>query len=616
MKNLEIAALFYEIADMLEMQNVQWKPQAYRKAAKGLEALGEDVEEIYKKEGIDGFRKIPGVGENLALKIEQYIKTGKINEYEKLKRSMPAHLNDLMAISSLGPKKAIILNKKLGIKSVGDLGRAIKQHRIAKLFGFGAKTEENILRGIELMKRGQERKLLGIVLPIARDIAAKLKKLKEVDKIEVGGSIRRRKETIRDIDILITSKKPAPVMDLFTSLPDVDRVLAKGITKSSVILKNNMQVDLRVLDPKCFGAALQYFTGNKEHNIILRERAIKKGLKLSEYGLFNKKTNRLVAGKTEEEVYKKLGLPYIEPELRENTGEIDAALNKKLPKVIGYNDIKGDLHVHSKYSDGDDSIEDIANYAKKIGYEYICISDHSKSQHIAHGLDENRLLKQIDEIKKINKKLKNFRILMGSEVDIKSDGSLDFSDDILKKLDVVIASVHSGFKSPKEEMTNRVVKALKNENVDIFGHPTGRLINEREPYEIDLNEVFDVAKERKNLFLEINASPSRMDLNDANIKLAVSKGLKLAINTDSHSIMQLHYMELGIAAARRGWAEKKDIINCLGLKEIMKIFRISNYLNSAPSLASTATSLLTILPERKSKIFLPPRLNDHLVPLK
>lgn len=574
MKNPEIASLFYEIADMLEMQNVQWKPQAYRKAAKGLEALGEDVEEIYKKEGIKGFRKIPGVGEKLALKIEQYIKTGRIKEYERLKKSMPAHLNELMAVSSLGPKKAVILNKKLGIESVEDLEKAIKQHRIAKIFGFGAKTEENILKGIELMKRGRERKLLGIVLPIARDIAEKLRKLKEVDKIEIGGSIRRRKETIRDIDILITSKKPAPVMDLFTSLPDVDRVLAKGATKSSVILKNNMQVDLRVLDPKSFGAALQYFTGNKEHNIMMRERAIKKGLKLSEYGLFNKKTNKLVAGKTEEEVYKKLGLPYIEPELRENTGEIDAALNKKLPKVIGYNDIKGDLHVHSKYSDGDDSIEDIADYAKKIGYEYICISDHSKSQHIAHGIDEERLLKQLEEIKKINKKLKNFRIFTGSEVDIKSDGSLDFSDDILKKLDVVIASVHSGFKSSKEEMTKRVVKALKNENVDIFGHPTGRLINEREAYEIDLNEVFNVAKERKNLFLEINAFPSRLDLNDANVKLAVSKGLKLAINTDSHSTTQMHYMELGIATARRGWAEKKDIINCLGLKEIMKVFKI------------------------------------------
>lgn len=574
MKNLEIASLFYEIADMLEMQNVQWKPQAYRRAAKGLEALGEDVEEIYKKEGITGFRKIPGIGEKLALKIEQHIKTGKIKEYERLKKLMPSHLTELMAISSLGPKKAIILNKKLGIKSAGDLEKAIKQHRIAKLFGFGAKTEENILRGIELMKRGQERKLLGIVLPIAREIAEKLKKSKDVDKIEVGGSIRRRKETIRDIDILITSKNPDPVMDLFTSLPDIDRVLAKGTTKSSVILKNNMQVDLRVVDPKSFGAALQYFTGNKEHNIILRERAIKRGLKLSEYGLFNKKTNKLIAGKTEEEVYKKLGLPYIEPELRENTGEIDAALNKRLPKVIGYNDIKGDLHVHSKYSDGDDSIEDIADYAKKIGYEYICISDHSKSQHIAHGLDEERLSKQIEEIKKINKKLRNFRIFTGSEVDIKSNGSLDFSDDILKKLDVVIASVHSGFKSSKEEMTKRVVKALKNEHVDIFGHPTGRLINEREPYEIDLNEVFNIAKERRNLFLEIDAFPSRLDLNDANIKLAVSKGLKLAINTDSHSTTQMHYMELGIAAARRGWAEKKDILNCLGLKEIMKVFRI------------------------------------------
>jgi len=571
MKNQEIAQIFYEIADLLEMKKVQWKPQAYRRAAKFLETLSKDIEEIYKKGGIKALEDLPAIGEGLAKKIIQYIETGKINELEKLRKSIPEGVHKLMEIESIGPKKAMLLYKKLKIKNVKDLEQAIKKHKIKRLSNFGEKTEENIAQGIEMFKKGKERTLLGDMLPIAESIVNEIKKLKVVDKISLAGSLRRMNETIGDIDILVTSSNPRIVMDKFTTLPQISKVLAKGDTKSMIILKPNIQADIRVLAKDEFGSALQYFTGNKEHNIKTREIAIKKELKLSEYGLF-KKSGQRIAGRTEEEIYKKLGLPYIEPELRENHGELEAAKRGKLPKLIDYNDVKGDLHIHTKYSDGDNTLEEMAKAAMALGYEYICITDHGSKILVANGLNEEKLLKQIEEIKKLNKKFKGFKILSGCEVDILSDGSLNFSDEILKKLDIANVAVHSGFKSSESVMTNRIIKALENPYVDILLHPTGRLLNKRPPYKLDMEQIFDVAQEKKKI-LEINCFKSRLDLKDIYIKSAIEHNIKLSLGTDSHNIDHLKFMRLGIAQARRGWAEKKDIVNTLNLKQLPKVFR-------------------------------------------
>ncbi|MBL7100598.1 MAG: DNA polymerase/3'-5' exonuclease PolX [Nanoarchaeota archaeon] len=572
MKNQEIAQIFYNIADILEMKRVEWKPRAYRKAARTLESLSTPVENIYKDGGIKALEEIPGVGEGLAKKIEQYIKTGKIKEYEKLKKALPKGLVDLMKVQGLGPKKAQKLYKKLGIKSIKDLEKAAKKHKIQKIKTFKEKTEENILKGIELFKQKKGRMLLGLALPQSREIISQLKKIKGVQQIEAAGSLRRMKETIGDIDILVTSRHPKLVVNFFTRMPSVKRVLAKGDTKSAVILKTGLQVDVRVLAPSSFGSALQYFTGSKDHNIKLRAIAIKKGFKLSEYGLFTKKGNKRVAGRTEEEVYRKLSLPYIEPELRENNGEIEVAKKRNLPKLICLKDIRGDSHVHTKNSDGTNTIKEIAEACKKLGYEYVCITDHSKTAVITHGLTEKRLEKQIREIRKLDKKIKGIKILAGTEVDILGDGKLDFSNEILKKLDVVTASIHKKFKLSKKKMTERILNAMSNENVDILAHPTGRLLGERKAYDFDFDKVFKAAKDTRTA-LEINAQPKRLDLNGYLVKEAKKYGVKFVVATDSHSTEQLRNIELGVATARRGWCEKKDVINTLPLKRFLKALK-------------------------------------------
>lgn len=573
MKNLEMAAIFYAMADILEIQEVEWKPRAYRKAAKAIETLSEDIEEIYNKRGLKGLMEIPGVGERLALKIEEFIKTGRVKEHERLKKSLPAGMEQLIEIPGMGPKKSYFLFKTLKIKNIADLEKAARGHKIAKLKGFGAKSEENILHGIELFKKRKERPLLGTALPIAQTIVGRLRRIKGVEHIEPAGSLRRMAETVGDIDILVTADDAGPVMDAFTTMPEVQEVLAKGPTKSMVILRGGIQADVRVVEDRSFGSALQYFTGNKDHNIELRKIAIKKGYKLSEYGIF--RGQKQIAGETEEEVYKTLGLQWVPPELRENTGEIEAAQKGALPKLIDYKDVRGDFHVHTKYSDGDDTVEEIARAAMQRGYNFICIADHSKSERIAHGMEEERLLKQIDEIRQVNRKLakKDFRVFAGCEVDIKSDGSIDYSDDILKQLDIVSVSIHSSFKTPKEKMTERILSALENKHVKILNHPTGRIINERLPYGVDLERIFEVAAQRR-IAMEINAFPDRLDLNGQNVKRAVEMGVKIAIGTDSHNKDQLHYIDLGVATARRGWAEKKDILNAYSLKEIEKYFKM------------------------------------------
>jgi DNA polymerase (family 10) len=572
MKNKEIADVFYEIADILDTQDVQWKPAAYRKAARSIESLPGPIEDIYRKNGVKGLLGIAGVGKGLAAKIEEYLKTGKIKEFERIRKKIPEAVTALMGIEGLGPKRAILLYKKLGIKSVEDLKKAVATHKLTKLAGFGPKSEQNILANIQMFERGHERMLLGEALPLARELVEQLKEVKEVKQIQFGGSTRRGKETIGDIDILVTSNKPEKVLDVFVRLPEVSRVLAKGPTKSTVILKNNRQADVRVLPDKEFGAALQYFTGSLEHNVALRRIAIEKGYKLNEYGVFNRKTNAFVAGRTEEDVYEKLGLRYIEPELRENSGEIEAARSGKLPNLVKLGDIRGDFHMHTKWSDGSYAIEDMAQAARSLGYKYICITDHSKSQHIAHGMDEKRLEKYIEAVRAVAKKFKDMKILVGSEVDILGDGSLDYSDDILKRLDVVIASVHSGWKTPEPQMTKRVLKALENKYVDIFGHPTSRLINVRPPTNLNISEVIKFAAER-GVVLEVNSMPDRLDLKDTHVREAIKHGCKISIDTDAHDKNQLRFVEFGVLTARRGWAEAKDVVNTYPYEKLKKVFR-------------------------------------------
>jgi len=580
MKNQEIAKIFYEIADYLEMEGVAFKPYAYQRAAITLETLEEDVEETYKRGGLKALEEIPGVGESIALKIEEYLKTGKIKYYEEFKKKIPVNLEEIIAVEGMGPKKTKVLYEKLRIRNLKDLEKAAKAHKIASLFGFGEKTEKNILEGITFLKRSKGRFLLGEILPRVKEIEEKLKSLKEVEKIDVAGSVRRRKETIGDVDFLVISKKPEKVMDFFTSLPGIVKIWGKGTTKASVRMKEGFDMDIRVLPKRSYGAALQYFTGSKEHNIALRKIAIDKGLKLSEYGLF--RSSKMIAGENEEGIYGKLGMEWIPPEMREDQGEIEAALRQAqdkpngLPKTIDYKDIKGDLHCHSNWEAGANSIEEIAEMAQKLGYQYIGIAGHTKFLRIEHGMNERQLAQQRKEIDKINKQLatnnKQLTILQGCEANILNDGSIDIKDEALKKLDFVITGVHSSFKMEKSKMTERIIRAMENPNVDIISHPTGRLIQRRDEYQIDFDKILRVAKETGTI-LEINSFPERLDLKDTNIKKAKEMGVKMVINTDSHHIDHMRFMELGIAQARRGWAEKSDIINTQSLEKLLEYFK-------------------------------------------
>ncbi|MFA5878310.1 MAG: DNA polymerase/3'-5' exonuclease PolX [Candidatus Staskawiczbacteria bacterium] len=571
MANQEIAKVLYDIARYLGMDDVPFKPYAYEKVAMALEALDEDVEEIYKNGGVDAIKKIPGVGEGIAKAIKEYIETGTIRIYEEYKKKLPIDLDALIRVEGLGAKKAKVLYKELGIKNVKDLEKAAKNHKIAPLFGFGEKTEKNILEGIAFLKRDKGRFLLGEVMPTAKEIILKLEKLKEVKRISTAGSLRRMKETIGDADILVASNNPKKIMDFFVALPNIEKVWAKGSTKASVRMKQGFDVDLRIVPEKSYGSALQYFTGSKEHNITTRLSAMNKGLKLNEYGVF--KGSKMIAGRTEEEVYRAIGLSYIEPEMREDQGEAQASLKKKLPKVITLKDIKGDLHCHSSWDGGDNSIEDMAKEAINIGYEYIGISDHTKFLKIENGLNEKQLLSQRKEIDKINTKLKSkIKILQGCETNIMADGSVDIKDEALAKLDYVIAGVHSLMKMTKEQMTERIIKAMRNPNIDIISHPTGRILQQRDEYQIDFDKILKAAKETGTI-LEINSSPVRLDLKDMNIKKAKEMGVKMIINTDSHEKDQLYLMEFGVAQARRGWAEKEDIINTQPLERLLKFFK-------------------------------------------
>lgn len=568
--NKEIANIFYEIADLLKIQEVEFKPQAYQKAAVILEGMEDDIAKIYKEGGRKALVDLPGVGESIAEKIEEYIKTGKITYYEKLKKRFPFQIEELIKVEGMGPKKAKVLWQKLGIKNVKDLERAAKAHKIAKLEGFGEKTEKNILEGIAFLKRSKGRFLLHQIIPRIRMIEEKLRELKEARQVSVAGSVRRMKETIGDADLLVVSENPKKVMDFFTSQPEVIKVWGKGATKSSVRIEEGFDIDIRVVRKDQYGSALQYFTGSKEHNIAIRRIAIEKGLKLSEYGLF--KGKKQIAGADEKSIYDALGMKIMPPEMREDQGEVAAALKGELPEIIGYDDIKGDLHVHSDWNGGENSIKALAEAAQKMGYEYIGISDHTKFLKIEHGLNEKQLKERNKEIDWLNQQNKSFQILKGVEANIMNDGSIDIADEVLGQMDFVIAGLHSNFKMSKEKLTERMVRAIKNPHIDIIAHPTGRILKKRDEYEIDFDRVLRTAKQFK-VALEINAFPERLDLNDQNIRRTKEIGVKMVINTDTHHKDQLRFMEYGIAQARRGWAEKKDILNAWPAKKLTEYFR-------------------------------------------
>lgn len=571
MKNQFVADVLYQIADLLDIKGeIFFKTRAYRMAAQKIETLDEDIEVVVKENRL---KDIPGVGEGLAKKIKELIETGKLEYLEKLKKEIPPELLKMLDISGFGPRKIAAVYRKLGIKTIDELREAAERGKLRDLEGFGEITEKNILRGIQLMDKTSGRVLLNVAYYHGNKYIEYLKKHKKINRLSIAGSLRRMKETIGDIDILASSDEPDEIMDYFVKYPDVQRILMKGSTKSSVILKDELQVDLRVVENKSFGAALQYFTGSKEHNVKMRSLAIKKGFKLSEYGLFKKNTDRFIVGENESDIYKKLGLMFIEPELRENRGEIEAAEKNKLPDLVKYNDIKGDLHVHSNYSDGFETIEAIFEKSRELGYQYVGITDHSQSLRVAHGLIKEQIVKKKKEIEKINKKLDNFRILCGTECDIKPDGTLDYNNSILKMFDFVVIGVHTGFKMSRNEATNRIIKGMENEYANILAHPTCRLMMKREPLDLDMEKIFEAARET-NTYLEINAFPDRLDLNDYHTKLAKELKAKFVVGTDAHALNHMDFMKYGVATARRGWLEKKDILNTYTLKEIEKIFEL------------------------------------------
>lgn len=566
MRNQEVANIFNEIADILEIKGDNpFRIRAYRRAAQNIDSLAKDVSEI----SIEELEEIPGIGADLAGKVQEYVKTGSLKFYDELKKEVPSGLVDLLSVPGLGPKTAKLLFDKLHIKDIDDLEKHAKEGKLKGLPGIQARTEENILKGIAMIKRRAGRFPIGRVLPVAEGIMEKLREKSFADKLSIAGSLRRWKDTIKDIDVLATSKDPHKVMDVFVHLPQVKEVLMKGPTKSSLITNEGIQVDLRVVDEGSFGAALAYFTGSKEHNIRLREMAVRKGLKINEYGIFDVKTEKKLGGENEGDVYKILDMSYIPPELREDTGEIEAALEGNLPKLIELKDIKGDLHVHTKSSDGSHDIQELIDAAKARGYEYLAITDHSKGLGVARGLSIDQVLEQNKKIKALNKKLKGFKLLSGTEMDIKSDGSLDYPDEVLKQLDIVVASIHSGFRQSKEQITKRLVSAMKNPYVSVIAHPSGRLIGERDAYEVDMEEVLKTAKETGTA-IEINAYPLRLDLSDMYVKKAKEMGVSLAINTDTHVTFQFDFMSYGVGMARRGWAEKKDVLNTLGYNALLK----------------------------------------------
>ena len=567
--NIEIADIFTHLAELLEIQGYNsFKIKAYKNAAKEIENLGTSISQMVEKG--DDISKIPSIGNHIAKKIVEIVKTGKLSKLKKLQKKFPPHILDLLKVEGIGPKRAKILYDTLRISSLDELMKAAKEHKIRELDGFSDKIEQKILDKTMFAKKIGKRFMYSVAEPHADAILDYMQKSKDILKVLVAGSFRRRKDTVGDLDMVATSKNPKKAIDYFVKYPDIKEIVLHGDTRSTIILKSNIQVDFRCVQEESYGSALHYFTGSRAHVLAIRKLAVQRDLKINEYGIFKGKQS--ISGSSEEDIYKTMGFSYIEPELRENRGELEASKNGKLPHLINQEDMRGDLHMHTTYSDGQNSIEEMAEAALKLGYEYIAITDHSKHLSIVHGMDEKRLRAQLEKIDEINEKLKDITILKSIEVDILEDGSLAMSNSLLKELDLVVAGVHDKFNLSIKQQTKRVLKAMDNPYFNILAHPTGRIINQREPYSLDMELLFKETVQ-KGCFLEINSQPKRLDLNDIYAKIAKDLGVRFSISTDSHNIQSLNYMKYGIYQARRGWIEKKNVINTLPLNQLKEILK-------------------------------------------
>ncbi|MGB5965095.1 MAG: DNA polymerase/3'-5' exonuclease PolX [Sulfurimonadaceae bacterium] len=565
--NQQIAALFMEIADLLDIEGANpFRIRAYRNAARSIVSYPRSMAALVDEEF--DLSTLRGIGKDLAGKITEIVQTGKLVFLQTLEKEVSPELEELIKIPGLGPKRVRLLHETLHVNSLEELQKALDEGKVAQLSGFGPKLLDSIRRGLEKKLYEQKRYRLFEAVPVAESIVHALKDAKGLIAIETAGSIRRRRETVKDIDIIASCEGENDIMQRLAALDETERVLMQGPTRSSVELRNGMHVDLRVVPRQAFGAALHHFTGSKAHNIALRRMAAKKGLKINEYGLF--KADKRVAGDRETDIYETLGLAYVEPEIRENRGEIEQAREHNLPKLIEAEQIKGDLHLHTDYTDGANSIKEMAIAAKAMGYEYIAVTDHTKHLTIAHGLDEKRIRQQLEEIDRINEELVGITILKSAEVDILADGSLDLPDSVLKELDLTVCAVHYKLNLSKKEQTQRILKAMENLYFSILAHPTGRLIGLRDAYEVDIETIIEACSQR-GCILELNAQPDRLDLNDIHCKMAKDAGVPIAISTDAHSVRDLELMEYGIGQARRGWIEKEDVVNTKSLKELIKI---------------------------------------------
>ena len=571
MTNADVVKVLREMALFLDMTGVPFKPRAYEKAAYAIEALDRPIRELYEQGGLKALASIPSVGKGIAERIEELLQTRRVKDHERLRHETPVDVLQLTSIEGIGPKMVKALYEELGVRTVADLERAARAHKVRTLPHFGEKTEQKILTGIGFLKQGRGRLPIGAVLDLVRSIEGRLRDLGGVEEVAVAGSIRRRKETIGDADFLVVSDQPEQVMAFFVAMPEVAHVHGRGPTKTMVRLENGMDADLRVVAAQSFAAALNYFTGSKDHNAALRRIAQDQGLKLNEYGLF--RGDRALRARTEKEIYAALGLQYVPPELRENSGEIEAAKGGRLPKLIEYGDVRGDLQIQTDWTDGSDSIEDMAAAAKSLGREYIAITDHTRGLAMTGGADEKQLLEQMAAIQKLNKKLKGIRVLTGAEVNINRDGSLDIADTVLAKLDVVGVAVLSHFRLSRAEMTRRIIRAMENPHADILFHPTGRVLMKREPYDVDIDAIVAAAK-RTGTLLEIDALPERLDLKDEHVRKAVDAGVKLVIDSDAHHRMHLRCIDdFGIAVARRGWATRAAVVNTRPLPQFLKCLK-------------------------------------------
>jgi DNA polymerase (family 10) len=564
MKNRLVAKILYEVADLLELEGVEFKPRAYRRAAQAVESCPIPIEDLVAQGRL---RELPGVGESIAQKIEEIVQTGKLALHEELKAKLPVDLYALTQVEGVGPKTAKLLYEALGVRTLEDLERVAREGKIREIKGLGPKTEEKILRGLQEARGAEKRELLGYALPLARNLRQKLLSTGLFQRIELAGSLRRGKETVGDLDILGISTRPEEAARAFCTLPEVEEILAQGPKKSSVKLSGGLQADLRIVPEESFGAAWQYFTGSKAHNIRLRERAVARGWKLNEYGLFDE-NDQMLAGRTEEEIYKALGLPFIPPELREDQGEIQAAEAGALPKLLEFSEILGDLHVHTDWSDGKMSLLEAVEAGRARGLRYMAITDHMRFAQAIPGLSVDDLRRQIEEIHRLNESLKDLRLLCGVEANIGKDGTVDVPRELLSELDLVIASVHTHFRLSKKEMTARLLRAVEDEGVDVLGHPTGRLIGERPAYEVDWDEVFRRAAKAGTL-LEVNANPQRLDLPADLIRRALEYGVRFIVGTDAHAPEHLDFLEYGVLTLRRGWAQSKDVLNTLPLEAFL-----------------------------------------------